>query len=210
MSNYQDLITSMFTNQNEFNKVVSGDSWVTAGNNWLRCVWIECAEAMGYLEWKWWGKQKLHHDLMIMELVDIFIFGISWCIVRDNDPAVAARSFANVWSHTKGYQQDQKHIPVLVECIAGGALRGRDFDAESFCKILRLLGFSIQDLHKWYIGKNALNQFRQHQGYKVGHYKKVWNGVEDNLVLIDLLHSKKATTMEELLVDLESLYAEVR
>ena len=40
---------------------------------------------------------------------------------------------------------------------------------------------------KLYIGKNCLNQFRQDNGYKEGHYIKVWNGKEDNVVMVEIL-----------------------
>jgi hypothetical protein len=37
------------------------------------------------------------------------------------------------------------------------------------------------------VGKNTLNRFRQHNGYKDGTYIKIWNGLEDNEVLFKIL-----------------------
>jgi len=42
-----------------------------------------------------------------------------------------------------------------------------------------------------YIGKNALNNVRQLRGYKQGTYVKMWQGDEDNEVMIRLLAAHK-------------------
>lgn len=39
------------------------------------------------------------------------------------------------------------------------------------------------------IGKNVLNGFRQDRDYKIGKYKKIWNGEEDNTHLARILKS---------------------
>jgi hypothetical protein len=51
------------------------------------------------------------------------------------------------------------------------------------------LGLTFDDLYKRYIGKNALNEFRQLNGYKSGTYIKIWNNREDNEYLTDILES---------------------
>ena len=39
------------------------------------------------------------------------------------------------------------------------------------------------------MGKNVLNKFRQDNGYKQGLYKKEWNGIEDNVIMNEILNS---------------------
>ena len=51
-----------------------------------------------------------------------------------------------------------------------------------------------------------LNQFRQDHGYKEGTYKKVWNGKEDNAVMLEFLEGEEAPTIEDLYTKLENAY----
>ena len=43
--------------------------------------------------------------------------------------------------------------------------------------------FTLNHLYNLYLGKNVLNEFRQNNGYKEGDYVKIWNGVEDNVIM---------------------------
>jgi len=43
--------------------------------------------------------------------------------------------------------------------------------------------FTFNHLYNLYLGKNVLNEFRQNNGYKEGDYVKIWNGVEDNVIM---------------------------
>ena len=52
---------------------------------------------------------------------------------------------------------------------------------------------SFDELFRHYVGKNVLNFFRQDHGYKTGEYIKVWNGKEDNEVLMDVLRNTDAS-----------------
>ena len=52
-------------------------------------------------------------------------------------------------------------------------------------------GVSFEELYDLYIAKNILNRFRQNHGYKDGSYIKIWNGVEDNEILLSILKKEK-------------------
>lgn len=41
---------------------------------------------------------------------------------------------------------------------------------------------------RYYFGKNVLNKFRQDNGYKEGTYNKIWNGKEDNVAMLEIVH----------------------
>lgn len=62
------------------------------------------------------------------------------------------------------------------------------------------LGFNLTPL---YFGKNVLNDFRQKNGYKENTYKKIWNGVEDNDYMFNIVESLGA------LADEETIYSEL-
>jgi hypothetical protein len=59
-----------------------------------------------------------------------------------------------------------------------------------------------------YIGKNALNIFRQNNGYKDGTYVKIWSDKEDNEYLTHFLKTAKVSNnlMNEVLDFLQDCY----
>ena len=65
-------------------------------------------------------------------------------------------------------------------------------------------------LQKLYISKNCLNQFRQDNGYKEGHYIKVWNGNEDNVVMVDLLEKMDDVSFDDLYSKLKEEYSKCK
>jgi hypothetical protein len=81
------------------------------------------------------------------------------------------------------------------------------------------LDYTLEDIVKWYIGKNVLNQFRQKHGYKQGTYAKNWatpderaqgTEYEDNFVLAQILNKNPLITASELDTQLEAHYALVK
>jgi len=78
----------------------------------------------------------------------------------------------------------------------------------SFLDLSAKLGLNLSTLYALYIGKNILNKFRQDHGYKEGSYIKEWHGVEDNVVMQQLLNQHADITPEELYAALEEAYPE--
>ena len=70
-------------------------------------------------------------------------------------------------------------------------------------------GVNLQKLFDIYIGKNVLNKFRQDHGYKDGTYKKIWNGVEDNVVMNEILQSG-VNSVDEIYSKLEICYKNIK
>lgn len=61
-------------------------------------------------------------------------------------------------------------------------------------------------LDKLYHGKRILNEFRQNNGYKEGTYIKIWNGVEDNVIMFELLDKYDVYSLYD---ELEKVYQTV-
>ena len=70
-------------------------------------------------------------------------------------------------------------------------------------------GVNLQKLFDIYIGKNVLNKFRQDHGYKDGTYKKIWNGVEDNIIMNEILQSG-VNSVDEIYSKLEICYKNIK
>lgn len=64
-------------------------------------------------------------------------------------------------------------------------------------------------MYELYLGKNVLNSFRQDNGYKEGTYQKEWNGVEDNVHMLEVLRTQENATYESVYQALESIYKQL-
>ncbi len=173
----------MLEMQDGMNSRVDGD-WFNQERAWYRAIWIECAELMDhYGGWKWWKGAQKDVEQVMLEIVDIWHFGLSMRINADRDHAVAAARIVDQWvapQVTGGFLAD-------VERLASVALSEKSFLVAIVPALLADIGRGFDDLYRAYVGKNVLNYFRQDHGYREGGYRKVWNGREDNEHLVDIL-----------------------
>lgn len=69
---------------------------------------------------------------------------------------------------------------------------------------------SIDMIYSTYVIKNTLNKFRNNNGYNTGEYVKMWDGIEDNMVAMDIMSKHPDYTPDELYTELiKSYYADV-
>jgi len=173
----------MLAMQDEMNRAVDPD-WLARGREWYRAIWIECAELMDhYGGWKWWKHSEPDYRQALLEIVDIWHFGLSLRIRGEEPLAETARGIAGDWfqpSDSRGFLED---VERLAEC----ALAERRFEVALIPALLRQLGCGFDDLYSHYVGKNVLNGFRQEHGYRDGRYQKRWQGREDNEHLSEIL-----------------------
>ncbi|BBG66631.1 dimeric dUTPase [Hydrogenimonas sp.] len=224
-----EKMLEMFRLQNRLNDDTNGPKWregVTKQGkliNWKRCMVMETAELIDSFSWKHWKNISGGIDLenIKVEMVDIWHFVMSY-ILRFQDPDEAAKlalemmkmsavKLPKSWS-----ESDNARIEELLEPFENFmalALIKTDDEAyrrellEQFWECVDAVGLSFDDLYRLYIGKNALNQFRQMHGYKEGTYKKIWNRKEDNVVMQEILAENPDITYEELLRRLGERYS---
>jgi hypothetical protein len=198
----------MLEMQDAMNSRVDRD-WLERDREWYRAVWIECAELMDhYGGWKWWKAGAKDVEQAILEIVDIWHFGLSMRITADRDYAAAAATIADEWlapAPSAGFLGD-------VERLAGAALVNQRFDVAVVPTLLGDLGRDFDDLYCAYVGKNVLNFFRQDHGYRDGTYVKTWHGREDNEHLVEIvaaLDPDDPAFRDRVYAALESRYGEV-
>lgn len=148
--------------------------WRFQGYDYLRAIWIECAELLDHYGWKWWKNQESALDQVQLEIVDIWHFGLS-ILIRDE---LVNRKLSELIV-ARAARPASYIFPIAVERLAVEALNGR-FNVERFIDMMNALPMSIDKLFEVYVGKNILNQFRHRHGYKTGEYVKTWDGLEDN------------------------------
>lgn len=66
------------------------------------------------------------------------------------------------------------------------------------------MGFD--ELYKRYVVKNALNRFRQNNGYTDGTYRKFVNGLEDNVQALRLADELPEVTVDSVYKAYEAFY----
>lgn len=193
MLSAQQLAT-MLSLQDKMNKKVNPD-WLNAGYGYLRAAMVESVEAIEHHGWKWWKAQ--HKDLaqLQMELVDIWHFALSACIIdTQGDISASAQEIAaqlassdtTVTFDGKDYKAANQSLLDNLELMTGLCAAKR-FDVPLFMTIVEQCDMSADELYRQYVGKNVLNFFRQDNGYKEGTYHKVWTGREDNEHLVEVM-----------------------
>ena len=207
----KEKLVDMFQLQEELNRKIN-DNWrqIRSKEDFARAVWIECAELVDSLPWKWWKKQQPDMENVQIEVVDIWHFVMSYILLDYEDIGKAVES-EPVALFMKGLNEDfrelnikgeyinhylgetdrYKKIIFLAERVAEGFLKQDLNEGVFFFGLLVKNTISFEHLYLLYTGKNILNHIRQEKGYNSGEYKKVINGMEDNRYLFELVKSVK-------------------
>lgn len=197
--------------QNVLNNNTCGDSWTSGVTNkgkkinWQRCIYMECAEAIDYMNWKHWKTLEKSEDTeaIRMEIVDIYHFLLSLLIETKGVESTKQflEEFKNHFKHQREDFGCDKFVAFeeMMLRVLTGNLNAVGL-LNSFGKCMYAFDMTIESLCEIYVLKNTLNQFRQDNGYKEGTYIKNWalnigEEVEDNEVAMRLL--QKAETPEE-------------
>ncbi|WP_462156745.1 dUTP diphosphatase [Pseudoalteromonas sp. GB56] len=184
MSSAAKKIAIMLEMQHAMNTKVH-EQWFEQGFEWYRAIWVECAEMLDHYGWKWWKKQTPDTEQVILELVDIFHFGLSLRI----DGETSFSDLAAQLEQEMLAPVTAEDFKATLEVLAASAVNDKVFNAAAFAGCMQQIGMDVDDLYRGYVGKNTLNFFRQDNGYKEGTYIKVWNGQEDNEHLVEVVKS---------------------
>jgi len=226
-----DKILLMLQLQNQLNDATNGEKWTegTTKNgrliNWRRCIYMECAEMVDSFSWKHWKSlnQETDWDNLQIEVVDVWHFIMSLAIenyalnlkggIEDLAINIAQLpSFSTIDTQSNAFAS-QDNVISKVENIMALSLNKESFELENliseFFDLVLMSGLDLTTLYRLYVGKNILNQFRQDNGYKDGSYIKVWNGLEDNVVMKSIWETNSQIKPDELYKELTKTYLQV-
>lgn len=184
---HQQLVT-MLELQEAMNAKVNSD-WRTQGFAWYRAIWVECAELMDHYGWKWWKKQSPDIDQVVLELIDIWHFGLSIRLLQEPASSDGYDKIARDLAGDLMSPVEPGDFRTNLETFTATTLVTRAFDAAGFRQLMADVDLGFEPLFDRYVGKNVLNLFRQDHGYKEGSYQKLWSGKEDNEHLVEVLES---------------------
>lgn len=176
-------IKTMLELQDSMNTKVNA-TWREQNFAWYRAIWIECAELLDHHGWKWWKHQEMDREQLMLELIDIWHFGLSILIIRGEDPELLCRDLTLGLSDVI-----TTDFPEQLEAFTEDVLHTKGFDARRFGGLMKAVGLEFEELYRSYVGKNVLNIFRQDKGYKEGSYIKIWSGKDDNEWLVEILQN---------------------
>ncbi len=200
-------IHAMLELQDKMNTKVH-QNWRQQGYEWYRAIWVECAELLDHYGWKWWKKQECDRPQVILELIDIWHFGLSDLLAGNEDLDSLVAEIAEQMVA----EPDLVEFRLEVEQFALATLSQRKFDLVGYKRVMLAADLSFDVLYRQYIGKNVLNFFRQDHGYKAGTYRKQWQGREDNEHLVEVLEQidpNDADFQTQIYTALERRYSEV-
>ena len=224
----QKKLEEMFRLQQRLNDDTNGpkwrEGWTKQGKsvNWKRCIVMETAELIESFPWKHWKGVAGGIDLenIKIEMVDIWHFMMSY-LLRFYSPeeaakmALATMRVSEIRLPASWSEEENARLELLLEPfedLMALALIKSDDPAyleellEQFWICVDSVGLTFDELYRLYIGKNALNQFRQMHGYKEGTYRKTWNGREDNAFMQEILVERPDITYGQLLDALGEAY----
>ncbi len=212
----EEKLIEMLQLQDKLNKKIN-ENWkeIRTKEDFARATWIECAELVDSLPWKWWKKQEADIENVQIEVVDIWHFVLSYLMLEHKtlEEIIASKSvqnfkkginedFTNIEvdgayiNHYLGETDKYKKIIFLAERVAESFLKQNLDEGMFFFGLLVRNSISFDSMYLLYVGKNILNHIRQEKGYRSGGYKKEINGMEDNRYLFNIVKSIK--TREEL------------
>ena len=222
-SSFPHKLEEMFLLQKELNDNTNGKNWELGINkfdkeiNWLRCIHMEVSELIDSTPWKHWKNISAEPDMnnIHIELVDIWHFLMSYILQETNVP----RAVSLVNTHCIYEAVENVDIKVVVKeseklSYISFAIETGNMPAfgsierliDQFFRCCKISGLSFNWLQKLYIGRNCLNKFRQDNGYKEATYTKVWDGIEDNAVMVDILENMGSVNFDELYSKLKEKY----
>ncbi|WP_188151217.1 dUTP diphosphatase [Teredinibacter waterburyi] len=203
----QQLIT-MLQLQEAMNLKVNAD-WREQGFEWYRAIWVECAELMDHYGWKWWKQQTPDTDQVVLELIDIWHFGLSLMLLEVKPDLAGYSKIASEIAPQLHHDETDLDFKQDLEAFTETTLRTKAFSIPEFNRLMLGVGLTFDQLFSRYVGKNVLNIFRQEHGYKEGSYSKIWSGREDNehlIEAIDSLDQSRPDLQQALYSELEARY----
>lgn len=195
MTNYKEMLDEMFNTQDKLNISID-HNWIDirTEREWIRAFWLELAELIESLPWKWWKSVNPDINNVKIELVDCVHMLLSFVLIHEHKSGISLKEcfLKELTKEKSSNEVDFKALIVDLESCVEHMLSSRYEQGISlFCEALLKI-MDLETLYKLYMGKNILNSLRQDYGYRSGAYIKVIEGKEDNEYLYEFIEEGKS------------------
>lgn len=187
-------IRQMLELQNVCNTRIDGEDWIAKGRPFYRAAWMEAAELLDHSGWKWWKATEADVAQIQMEAVDIWHFALSDWIIRYCPVLEMSDEFCETVARVLSREENGLDLTAFVEIFISKCTSTGAITVDTTVPLVLSTGLDLDSLFKMYIGKNALNRFRQDNGYATGGYIKIWAGEEDNVHLAKILDNSDGSS----------------
>lgn len=221
MTDLKPIFSAMIDSQIRINDLIR-PAWQEENLAWSRPIWTEASEGVGHLGWEWWKKMPVDIAQARLELVDVLHFAISHECMFLSPEALAenmAESYKIVLlAHEVKGAVDGIDLIGLFDSLAYEALKSRyghgevkerAFDPVFFHTLFHAMTKTEMDIDQialMYLGKNTLNLFRQNNGDRERAYPRLWDGIEDNQHLTEIILLLREQGSP---INLETLYVQL-
>ncbi len=228
--NEKEMLKAMFQMQQKLNDETNGKGWESGYTkqgkiiSWKRCIYMECAELIDSFAWKHWKDIEAEPNWanIHIEIIDIWHFVMSLALEQYHNQKLGGiddivsyildnKSFKMFCKEPVDIKNAEEmeiinQIERIIHITSGTHRDVFEKIISEYFTVAHNCGLNLNSLYKVYIGKNVLNGFRQDNGYKEGSYEKSWGGVEDNVVLNEILEKDNTITPRQLYIELEKEY----
>lgn len=191
----------MFALQNFLNSRIN-PTWKENNQDFETAILIETAEMIDSLNWEWWKQKKEDIDNAKVELVDIWHFYMSDILIKHGEfsnedyetlERLVTHQFENrdaaAWAPENAKRTTCNVMKMFVAHVVSTTEGVSDTALLNFFDVVAHYFTDFNEFFVAFAMKNVLNDFRQKNGYKLGTYKKQWNGLEDNAAVRELFPS---------------------
>jgi dimeric dUTPase (all-alpha-NTP-PPase superfamily) len=205
--------------QDNLNISTAGEKWTTGISkngkqiDWRRSIRQEISEFIDSFPWKHWAKvdDEIDWKNAKIEIVDVWHFLLSHIIATNSVSTTQIDGYVCMIFSIYERKPTKVDMHEIIELAEDFSISTHDSSPialmEKFFFLCYVVGLDFEALIKLYIGKNALNKLRQDNGYKEGTYKKHWNGLEDNKVMVEVVEKTNGIKkINEIYQQLEEIY----
>lgn len=192
--NNKEKIYKLLIEQNRLNTIIN-KNWKSdrTVDDFKLAILVESGELLDHIGYKWWKHQVMDLKQSQMEVIDIWFFFFSIIVLKEKN-----LEFVDDMIENSPFFYDEPDVKLSIDNIKNDVIilvneitnDDISFDQKNMIILSKLsmsLGLTFNDAYKLYMGKLILNIFRQDNGYIEGSYVKIWNGKEDNEVLMTLM-----------------------
>ena len=194
--------------------------WRECNHPWYRYAWLDCAEGIGHLGFKHWKTEKCDIAQANLEVVDVLHFALSDYLntveltgSKDDHYSAVADKWLTDFAIVEAMSSEVPKYSYrdAFEYMAAQYNYTKKCDSPTMIMLVENSALSWSELYILYVGKNALNIFRQANGYNNGTYEKIWGKDEDNVHLDNIInsfkvHPPKGDFYMSVMTALDSLY----